>query len=168
MPATIQRLDRQNVRLIRDRMQAALNTVATDLGLRIDLGRITFNTMDFTFRGTSTVINTSQSPIEQAQTEWDRHCTAYGLQSSDYGKRVYCNHKNYTLIGFKTGRRSHYPILAKRDDGRTFRLPVSVVLTALGRTTPFQPRVTRAPLTPITAAVETGEAGWHAEDDRNM
>ena len=64
------------------------------------------------------------------QSEFEKNCFMYGLSPKDYKKEISYGGNSYTITGFKP-RSTKYPILAKRDDGKVYKLPLEIVRTLL-------------------------------------
>ncbi len=121
--------DRQQVRLLRDRMQAALDPLGSELQLKFIVGSASYTADNVRFKVEAATIKEDGQVVDQATTDFELLAPHYGLKPTDLGREFSINGRRYTLTGLKP-RCRRYPILARRD-GKTWKLPVAAVVIAL-------------------------------------
>lgn len=100
--------------MVRDRINAALKPLADQLGLKINLGSITYG--EFNLRGKLEVTVNTPEAQESLIPSW-----------VPINKSVSFNGSIFTITGYRE-RSFKYPIIAtKKSDGRSYKLPRHVV-----------------------------------------
>jgi len=124
--------DRATVRETRSRLQAALDTVAKELGCQIQVGNASFSGPNCTFKVECAVVGKDGTAQTQETTDFKALATRYGLSPDDLGKVFTTGGHEYRVAGLKP--KSHrYPIVAVRvKDDKTYKFPADVVKLALG------------------------------------
>jgi hypothetical protein len=119
-------INKDNITIIRQKLQAALNEAGKEFNLTISLGSIKYGNFDFTFKGIA------RMPEDDSEKQlWNENCGYFSLVANDYKRIVTIYGKPFKLIGFKIGRKSC--ILGKGQNGKTYRLPPSDVVSVIGK-----------------------------------
>lgn len=122
----ITNFDRTNLRMLRQAIDAALEDVGKDYGISIEAGNATFGENIATFKVECATIAKNGKVVSKAAEDFNRYAQMFGLEPSDLGREFTHRGRRYTITGLKP--RSHtYPIVATRDDGKSFKFPVSAV-----------------------------------------
>jgi hypothetical protein len=113
-------------KLVNDKLAEALQ----ELGLKVELGNMTYSSDKVSTKLTVLLADTDSMQIDfalQAQAT----CFLYGLKPEDYKKRFESNGAMYELVAIKP-RRSKYPFVARKVGSNTmYRFPKNPVLSGL-------------------------------------
>lgn len=123
-------LNRATLRAISTDAEAALASVAKKHGVQIDVGGIRYNADHATMKVEIAAIASDGTAKTKEATDFERYADSYGLKASDLGREFNYLGDTFTLIGAKP-RSTKYPLLAKRSDGKVYKLPLNVVKYAL-------------------------------------
>jgi hypothetical protein len=95
-------------------------------GLKLDIGRITYNSKQLTTKLTVTIVEAGINPEDAAQRQSIKdNGWKFGLTEEDYNKRIEFLGNVYSLKGIKS-RKQRFPIVAKKEStGQMFKLPAS-------------------------------------------
>lgn len=119
-------INKQTCQLIRDRANAALQPLAAELGITINIGNGTFDPGVGTFTAKFEVSNPDSGRLE-----WERNCTLYGFAPEDHGTTFYSAGDDFIITGINP-RAKTMPVLATRvSDGKTFKFATTTVHHAL-------------------------------------
>lgn len=128
---------------LRQKMQAALDAVGKEYGIQIRMGGIRYTATDFRFKGEGKIVGEAAGDAEAiAKMDWERKCHMYGLLPSLFNKPITINGSIFILRGFKSGH-TKYPVLARKYDGKMYKLPLDRVHAAVKHLSTFS-------VTPIT------------------
>lgn len=137
MEGTTQKLtvaDKETTRRLRSALVAALGTIEQSLGVKIEVGAMSFDRDRTITAKLSAVIQKEGEATKTTEAlEFERHADLMGLKREDLGQTFTAAGKPYTITGMRKGR-SKMPILATRN-GKTYRFPVYAVLHGFGRIT---------------------------------
>lgn len=115
----MQTINRDNIRQLRDEMNAALNLVLKKHGVTAVVGNASFTPGDVTFKVKVSV----GSADDAAKREWDRYCVMFGLTPDLFGKKFVSRGTEFTITGIaKKGR--DYPVLATNDNGTVYKFNI--------------------------------------------
>lgn len=117
--------NRQNIRQINAEMEAALKAIANKYGVEVNLGSIRFTGANFTTKIQVATVAEGGITMSKEATDFNRYKTILGI-NMELGNEFERNGNTYTIVGLKP-RSKKYPVLAKCSDGKTYKLPVSLV-----------------------------------------
>jgi len=127
----IKMFDRTTVRLLRDDLDAALQTVAKKYGISIQTGNARFSSENVTFKLEAAVVSESGVAVTNEASEFKRYAALLGLDEDDLGKSFSYRGQPYEIVGAKLSSRK-YPILVKNRNGKVYKFMVADVREALG------------------------------------
>ncbi len=131
----IERFTRDNVRDMRGRMQAALDTLK-DLGVSFDLGNISYGDVEFhltvTVRcGAGAAMSAKERKLEEARRDWETYAKLFKLDPSWLGRTFETRGETFTIVGVKP-LAEKFPVLAEKKDGRLFKFSAETIIMKLG------------------------------------
>ncbi len=137
--ATTQKLtvaDKDSTRQLRSALDAALATIEESLGVKIEVGSMSFDRgRTFTAKLTAVIQKEGEPTMTTEALEFQRYAMLVGLKPEDLGQSFTVRGTRYTISGMTKGK-SKTPILAAREsDGKGYRFPSYVIQHALGRIT---------------------------------
>lgn len=118
-------MDRAAIREIDAKMREALEAVAAELGLELEVGGGSFDPGVGTFKPKVTF-----KLATAGLNEWARWAPLLGLEVSDLGREFESRGRTFTIVGVAP-RSTKYPVLAKGTDGRTYKFTEAGVRRAL-------------------------------------
>ena len=86
METVIRQLDRATVTYIRKHLEAALEPLAEELGVVVDLGHCTFQPSNCRFQLKIAVRDCNGKPITEQTESFKRNAKLFGLEPADLGK----------------------------------------------------------------------------------
>lgn len=109
--------------VLREHMQAALQTVEQQMGIKLRIGRMGYSTDTITMKVEAATISGDGLAYNSPAATFLREYAQYGFKKDDIGRKFMCKGHRYEFLGF-TGTRTRYAV-CKRDDGQTrgFRDP---------------------------------------------
>lgn len=124
-------VDQQLMRELRFEITEAVKVIGDMHGVTLSLGRGKFSYSEGTFPLQITPKDGSGQAVDPRALAFKQNAYEYGLSPADLGRLFVSAGKVYTIIG--ANPKAHkYPILAKcKNDGKTYRLPVSHVVQQL-------------------------------------
>ena len=131
----IKQLDKLTMQYIRQRLNAAINQVAGELNLMIELSTGNFRTHNCRFQLNLAVLDSKGKPIQEEIEAFKHNAILFGFEDTDLGKNVTLDGKVYTISGFST-KSQKTPVLVRSKDNRTSKFSCRVILEALGRKVP--------------------------------
>ena len=124
-------IDRQMVRLFRDRMQAVLDSLGHELHAKIVVGNASYTPDNASFKVEVAPVQADGQVVDKSASDFKRMAARYSLAPSDLGRQFSLDGKQFILTGLNP-RCRRYPILARgREDGKAWKLPLDAVLFAL-------------------------------------
>ena len=115
--------NRQNLREIRESLQAKLNELSEEYGAEFKAGNISYTSESFTCKLEAIIVPDGMS---KDQMEFNKYCSLFELTESDYGKTFTSNGETFTLIGLKPNR-PKFPIIGMSRDGRRYKFTASAL-----------------------------------------
>lgn len=131
----MQSLDKKNLNLLRGKMSAALQAVATEFGLKIEVGSCRFNLNSAEFKVEVSTISSDGTVNSREAVAFQRNASFFGLEPTDLGRTFRSGGETYTITGLRPNA-PRFPVLAERADGRSFKFPsenVKALLAAMPR-----------------------------------
>lgn len=112
-----------NIKNIRRRLQNAIDDIATEMNMKIAVGKITYTEEGFTSRITA-VVDGGRTDKEKA---YDERAIAIGLP--DRGTALTIDGVVWEPVGWNR-RAPKYPVLLRNLDGVTYRFTLSAIRRA--------------------------------------
>ena len=120
-------IDRNLLTLIRKEIDQTLLAVAEKHGVAIEAGRCTFTATHATMKlEISARSGVSGEVITKEAEDFKRYAASFGLKEKDLNRKIQYGGAQYQIVGLKPRCRK-FPVLARRGDGKLFKLAVSVV-----------------------------------------
>jgi hypothetical protein len=135
METKITKLDKLTVRHIRTRLTTSVKPLADELGVAIDLGNCTFGPNNCKFQLNVALLDTEGQAITEDIDSFQNNAKLFGFEPNDLNKKFMFRGQSYALCGLKPKSRK-YPVIARSDNGKTYKFPCRTVLSALGRDVP--------------------------------
>lgn len=135
METKIKKLDKLTVRHIRKRIAVALEPLAKELAVAIDLGNCTFRENNCRFQLNVALMDSDGLAITEETDCFRDNAKLFGFEPEDLGKKFTFRGQSYTICGLKP-KSSKYPVIAQSDNGKSYKFPCKTVLSALGRQVP--------------------------------
>jgi hypothetical protein len=135
MEINIKQLDKPTVQYIRKRLEAALEPLAKELEVVIDLGGCTFQASNCRFQLKVAVLDPDAKVIMEEAESFRRSAKLFGFEPSDLGGEFMFQGQPYTICGFRPKSRK-YPLIARAGNGKDYKFACRTVLEALGREVP--------------------------------
>lgn len=134
MPTKLTVADKPSTQVLRSALVAALAQIEESLGVKIEVGSMSFDRgRTFTAKLSAVIQQEGEPTITTEALEFQRFADMLGLKKEDLGQTFTQGGKRYTVTGMSKGR-SKMPIFAKREDnGKTYKFPVYAVLHGFGR-----------------------------------
>ena len=135
MKTKITKLDKPTVKYIGKRLKTAVEPLAKELGVVIDLGNCTFRASNCRFQLKVAVLDSNGKPITEEIDSFRSNAKLFGFEPADLGKEFTFQGQSYTICGLKPKSRK-YPVIAQSGDGKNYKFACRTVLGALGREVP--------------------------------
>lgn len=119
--------DRTTVRSVGERIQDALDNLASELGITVRYTGGRFSADNATLRLELAIVDGEGNARTKDRQDFIRYAPMFGLDVTDLGKKFVFRKEEYEISGL--ARKSYkYPVLAKRtSDGKVFKFPVDAV-----------------------------------------
>ena len=135
MGTTIKKLNRPAVAYIKKRLKTTLKPLAEELGVVIDLGRVSFRSTNGRFPLNLAVLDCDGEPITEEIDSFRRDAKSFGFEPTDLGRDFVFQGRSYTICGLSP-KSWKYPVLAKSSNGVGHKFDCRTVLESLGRRAP--------------------------------
>jgi len=123
---TITTLDKQTLRIVREKMNEALATLE-EIGIHAKVGSISYEDQRASVKVEIAVMGENGEIVSKEASDYERYREMYELP--ELGTTFVNRGTVYTITGLKP-RSTKYPVLAKRADGKSFKFTRA---TAAGR-----------------------------------
>jgi len=130
MSATIKAFDRATCGIVAKRVQDALATLATELGVVINVRGGSYTPGQYTCKLEIATVSDDGTVKTRAAEAFTTLARLYGMSPDDLGKTFRMNGEPYTITGLAT-RRSKRPVIAKNGKGKEYVFAVEDVKRAL-------------------------------------
>lgn len=132
---------RETLKDLRPEIQAVLDMIRDEYGVRMEIGGISFQKGKFTTRLTGYCGENAEKSqvdhhLEGYEQTFNLFCTSYGLQKEHLGKTVQLDGKGYSIVGLNR-KSAKYPIMTMREDGKLFKFGVVMTRQLLGIKAPI-------------------------------
>lgn len=114
---TITTLDKQTLRIVREKMDEALAVLA-DIGIHAKVGGISYQDQNATVKVEIAVMGENGEVVSKEALDYERYREMYDLP--ELGTTFVNRGVMYTITGLKP-RSTKYPVLAERVDGKIFK-----------------------------------------------
>jgi hypothetical protein len=118
-------IDRDTVKSVRKHLEVALESVGKNLGMSIKVGSASFSSSNICFKIEVAAVENGQVMSREAEA-WKQQARLFGLDPDGLGKQFTYGGRQYTITGLSP-RRSRFPIMAEREDGKQFKFPIEVI-----------------------------------------
>ena len=135
MEATITKLDRATIRYIAKRLTEAVEPLAKELGIEIDIGSCTYAANNCKFQLKIALLDYDGKAITEDVECFNGNAELFGFEPDDLGRKFIFRGQSYTICGLSPRSRK-YPVIAQSQDGKDYKFPCQIVLSALGKKTP--------------------------------
>ncbi len=135
METKITRLDKLTVQHVIKRLTAALEPLAKELAVAIDVGNCTFGANNCRFQLSIALLDSGGKAITEEADCFRNNAKLFGFEPDDLGRKFVFRRQSYTICGLKP-KSSKYPVIAQSDNGKSYKFPCRAVLSALGRKVP--------------------------------
>lgn len=112
----INQLDRTNLQLLRQELDAAVAAVAERHGLQIKVGTCTYQPTNATFKLVVNTVSDGGVVQDQFRANWGKYAGMLGLDASMLDQVVSWGGKQYKIVGLNPNK-GRCPVLAERQDG---------------------------------------------------
>jgi hypothetical protein len=127
----INSFNRTNLKLIRAEMQAAIDAVAKQHGLKGSLGNIRFEDHSFTTKLSVETTGAAAVKEDRKANAFKLYARSEGLDASDFGKVFEYAGKTLKIVGYNT-RAKKYAINVEDMNGKAFKVSGAQIASALG------------------------------------
>lgn len=129
--------NKATVKTLRDDMQRVMNAwIAANParcdGLKINVGNASFRDTSVTFKVEVATADEDGVIRDKAASDFKMYASMYDLEPTDLGREFSSGGYRYTLTGINP-RATRFPINARRQDGKRFKMPAGTVKLALQR-----------------------------------
>ena len=126
-------MDRTKVKMLRDALEAQLQTVEEQFKVKINIGKCTYTTSNCSYKVEVADVGEGGEVKSKEVEDFRLYATSYGLNPDDLNKEFDSSGETFEITGLSTRKRK-YPILGTRvKDGRKFKFPADQVAFALSR-----------------------------------
>jgi len=120
-------MDTNELKNATQEIQNAINKIGEKYGFTAKLGGITYNDAGFHTTLKTTYLETKQG-ISGAELEYRTYAKKFGINPNTFGQVFSFENMKYIIIGIAPKART-YPIVAKGEDGKTYKFPAIVLKT---------------------------------------
>jgi len=123
---TIEKFDRDILKLLRTDIDKALLEVGNKYGINLKMGNISFTEEEFSGKVKAAVANKKEQNEEE---KFKNTCRLVGLTAEDFGMVFVLNGKTYVVCAIDLNKRK-YPLIAMcKNDSKRYKFPVSYYKT---------------------------------------
>ena len=126
-------LDKPALRVLREKIEAALAPVAAELDLTFRMGGIRYTTENCTVKIEVATKGEGGEAKDKYAVAFTREAKWFDLDPADLGKVVHAYGDTFTIVGLNTRARKNPVIIRRVKDGKTFKGRVADINRALGR-----------------------------------
>ena len=127
----IKEFDSNACKVLRADVDKAFAEIAGKHGIGLKLGKITFTPEGAKLTVTAFTISAEGNNTNDKKS-FDLYASWYGLEPSDYGKKINPSSGELTLVRIDT-KKPKFPIIATNDKGTSFKLTEAMVVRELKR-----------------------------------
>ena len=119
-------INKQNLQIIREKINKALSDVGQEIGLNIKLGNISYSPSGFNAKVEAELISKGEKAKEADQEKNELLSMSIGFDKNIVGRTFAKAGSNYEIVDIKP-RSTKFPVIAKKSDGTRYKFPVSLV-----------------------------------------
>lgn len=128
----VQVFDRNTASGIRSDIDAAIQAVGEKYGITLRAGAASYDAISLNVKVTGVVAKTPSGKRPE-QEEFLKHCNDWtGLKAEWLNQTFDQQGRTYTIVGKTIGARRKNCIIANRDDGKQFVVPVLTIVSFMG------------------------------------
>ena len=135
METLITKLDGPAVRYIAKRLTEAVEPMAKELGMVIDVGSCRYGENNGRFQLKIALLDSSGKAISEDVELFNNNAKLFGFEPNDLGREFAFRGQSYTICGLSPKSRK-YPVIAQSQNGKNYKFPCRIVLDALNKKTP--------------------------------
>jgi hypothetical protein len=124
-------MDRNKADQIISAVREAVAAVEAKYGIKLAPAKGTYTNDNLKVRLEFSEPTKSGEFMDSEAKELQKYASIYGLPEDAYGKEFYDNGRKYKVVGIAP-RRSRFPIIVQREDGKKFKYPLDLVKFKLG------------------------------------
>ena len=136
MDTNLKQFDSATLKMLRNDLDSALKVVADKYGIGVKAGNATYSPENATFKVELAVKNEGGMAVTKEATEYKRMANFMGLKAEWLNQEFLFRGEKYLVVGLKP-KSYKFPVLAKRYDGKVFKIPVNAVRKGFGL--PYDP-----------------------------
>jgi len=129
---TIKHIDRNVARLLGEELEKAAQEIAKRYGLQVKGAGGSYMAGSFTAKTEFAVIGENGIAETKDVEAFRLLASSFGLAAEDLGRTFVKDGKKHTICGLRP-KADRFPILARREDGKTFKFPAATVKVMLAR-----------------------------------
>lgn len=120
-------INKEACRTLRERINAALASLAAELDINITAAGARFTPTNATFKLEIAVKGENGKVVSKFAETYNQLCLVYGLPKDGLGKTINFNGQQFVVTGLNP-QCSRYPIMADcKQNGRGYKLPLSAL-----------------------------------------
>ncbi len=124
-------INKQNLIILRKQLEEALAPVAAKNGLKLSMGRCTFDPKGIAAFKLDVSAIVGGAAVTREALDFPKLAAAYGLERADLGREFVIRGERYQVTGINSLSRK-MPICGKRiSTGQAFKFPAEAVIAAL-------------------------------------
>ena len=132
--ATIKEFNKNNLKALRQDMNAALAKLEKQYGIQINVGNASFMANEVTFKTKCNTIGASGTAITKEAQNWSLYAELNGVGQFSIGDRITIQGKVFTIEGWNT-RAKKSPVMIKEvGTNKTYKCPKGVLMGKLPMT----------------------------------
>ena len=120
---------KEDCRTLRTEMTEALKGIEKKHGIKLSVGNMSFTNTKVEIKVEATLVG-EQGEDLNAKANFELYASSFGLSKSDYNREIKINGDLVKLVAIMP-KRSKYPIVGQKADGRRFKFTEEGVLNAI-------------------------------------
>ena len=130
----IKQFDKNNLKALRQDMNAALKAIEAQYGIKISVGNASFSDNEVTFKTKCNTISKGGKPQTKEAANWKLYATMEGLSQFSVGDRVEIQGRIFTIEGWNTRAKKSPVIIKEVATGNNFKCTKSALMNKLPMT----------------------------------
>jgi hypothetical protein len=132
--ATIKEFNKNNLKALRQDMNAALAKLEAQYGIQINVGNASYSDNEVTFKTKCNTISASGTVITKEAQNWSLYAELNGVGQFSIGDRITLQGKVFEIAGWNT-RAKKSPVMIKEvGTGKGYKCPKEVLMGKLPMT----------------------------------
>ena len=128
-------MNRDKVKLMREKLDAALVEFGKEFGVSVDTGKASFSDTSVTFKVEFAEVAANGVVMSRDAKTLQMLAASYGLPEDALGREFNHRGNRFKILGLNP-RCTRFPVEVERADGKRFKYPEDVVATCLGMPAP--------------------------------